>query len=177
VQYLADMGADVIKIEPPGKGAFERGWAGGNTFRNGVSVFFLLANRNQRSLTLNLKHPEGLAIARRLVQRADVLVENFRPGVMDRFGLGYQDVREINPRIIYASASGFGQQSPLRDLPGQDLIIQAMSGLAAATGRAGSRRRLPAPLWSISTGHPYSPWVSWPPCSRGSERGRDSVSR
>ncbi len=137
VQYLADMGAGVIKIEPPGTGAFERGWAGGNTFRNGVSVFFLLANRNQRSLTLNLKHPEGLAIARRLVERADVLVENFRPGVMDRLGLGYQDVRAINPRMIYASASGFGQQSPSRDLPGQDLIIQAMSGLAAATGRAG----------------------------------------
>lgn len=137
VQYLADMGAGVIKIEPPGTGAFERGWAGGNTFRNGVSVFFLLANRNQRSLTLNLKHPEGLAIARRLVERADVLVENFRPGVMDRLGLGYQDVRAINPRMIYASASGFGQQSPFRDLPGQDLIIQAISGLAVATGRAG----------------------------------------
>src|SRR2546425_2536200 len=137
VQHLADMGASVIKIEPPGTGAFERSWAGADTFRNGVSVFFLLANRNQRSLTLNLKHAEGLAIARRLVERADVLVENFRPGVMDRLGLGYQDVRAINPRIIYASASGFGQQSPFRDLPGQDLIIQAMSGLAAATGRAG----------------------------------------
>jgi len=136
VQYLADMGADVIKVEPPGTGAFERSWAGADTFRNGVSVFFLLANRNQRSLTLNLKHPEGPAIARRLVERADVLVENFRPGVMDRLGLGYQDVRAINPRIVYASASGFGQQSPFRDLPGQDLIIQAMSGLAAATGRA-----------------------------------------
>ena len=137
VQYLADMGADVIKIEPPGTGAFERGWAGGNTFRNGVSVFFLLANRNQRSLTLNLKHPEGLAITQRLVERADVLVENFRPGVMDRLSLGYQNVRAINPGIIYASASGFGQESPFRHLPGQDLIIQAMSGLAAATGRAG----------------------------------------
>ncbi|MGH2554456.1 MAG: CaiB/BaiF CoA transferase family protein [Actinomycetota bacterium] len=137
VQYLADMGADVVKIEPPGKGAWERQWAGGDTFRDGVSVFFLLANRNQRSLTLNLKHPDALAIARRLVERSDVLVENFRPGVMDRLGLGYQDVQTMSPRIIYASASGFGQQSPFRDLPGQDLIIQALSGLAAATGRAG----------------------------------------
>lgn len=137
VQYLADMGADVIKIETPGEGAWERRWAGGDTFRNGVSVFFLLANRNQRSLTLNLKHPEGLVIAQRLVEHSDVLVENFRPGVMERFGLGYEDVRAINPRMIYASASGFGQQSPFRDLPGQDLILQAISGLAAATGRAG----------------------------------------
>src|SRR5687767_2679280 len=137
VQYLADMGADVVKIESPKEGAWERRWAGADTFRNGVSVFFLLANRNQRSLTLNLKHPEALAIARRLVERSDVLVENFRPGVMERLGLGYQEAQSLNPRIIYASASGFGQESPFRDLPGQDLIIQALSGLAAATGRAG----------------------------------------
>jgi crotonobetainyl-CoA:carnitine CoA-transferase CaiB-like acyl-CoA transferase len=137
VQYLADMGADVVKIEAPGKGAWERQWAGADTFRNGVSVFFLLANRNQRSLTLNLKHPETHAIARRLVESSDVLIENFRPGVMDRLGLGYEDVRRMNPRIVYASASGFGQHSPFRDLPGQDLIIQALSGMAAATGRAG----------------------------------------
>jgi crotonobetainyl-CoA:carnitine CoA-transferase CaiB-like acyl-CoA transferase len=137
VQYLADMGADVVKIEAPGKGAWERQWAGADTFRNGVSVFFLLANRNQRSLTLNLKHAEAREIARRLVERSDVLVENFRPGVMDRLGLGYEAVRKINSRMIYASASGFGQQSPSRDLPGQDLIIQALSGMAAATGRAG----------------------------------------
>jgi crotonobetainyl-CoA:carnitine CoA-transferase CaiB-like acyl-CoA transferase len=137
VQYLADMGADVIKIEPPEIGAWERRWAGADAFRNGVSVFYLLANRNVRSLTLNLKHPEALTIARRLVSEADVLVENFRPGVMDRLGLGYKESKRLNAGIIYASCSGFGKDSPYRDLPGQDLLIQALSGLAAVTGRAG----------------------------------------
>src|SRR5574341_2037960 len=84
VQFLADLGADVIKIEPPGGTLWERNWTGGDHFLNGVSVFFLLAHRNQRSLTLNLKHPEGVAIARRLVEGVDVLVQNFRPGVMAR---------------------------------------------------------------------------------------------
>lgn len=137
VQYLADMGADVIKIEPPGAGAWERTWAGGETFLNGVSAFFLLSHRNNRSLTLNLKHPEGQAIAHRLIAEADVLVQNFRPGVMERFGLGYEDVRSLNPRLIYVSASGYGEDGPARDLPGQDLLLQAMSGLAAITGRDG----------------------------------------
>lgn len=136
VQYLADMGADVIKIEPP-RGAWERTWAGGDTFLNGVSAFYLLSHRNIRSLTLNLKHPEGQAVARRLVAQADVLVQNFRPGVIEKFGLGYAEVKEINPQIIYASASGYGEDSPYRDLPGQDLLVQALSGLVWITGRAG----------------------------------------
>jgi crotonobetainyl-CoA:carnitine CoA-transferase CaiB-like acyl-CoA transferase len=136
VQYLADMGADVIKIEAPGAGAWERHWAGGDTFVNGVSAFFMLAHRNVRSLTLNLKDPQGLAIARRLAADADVVVENFRPGVMERLGLGHQTLREANPRLVYASASGYGGDSPHRDLPGQDLLVQSMSGLAAITGRA-----------------------------------------
>jgi crotonobetainyl-CoA:carnitine CoA-transferase CaiB-like acyl-CoA transferase len=136
VQYLADMGADVIKVEPPEVGAWERGWAGGDTFRNGVSVFFLLAHRNLRSVTLNLKHPDGQAIARKLTRQADVVVENFRPGVMERLGLGYQAVVQENPRVVYASASAFGHDSPYRHLPGQDLLIQAISGLTTVTGRA-----------------------------------------
>lgn len=137
VQYLADMGADVIKIEPPGGTLFERNWSGCDLFLNGVSAFYLCAHRNQRSLTLNLKHPEGLAAARRLVAGADVLVQNFRPGVMARLGLGYEDVAPLNPRLIYVSASGYGEASSYRDRPGQDLLLQAMSGLAAISGRAG----------------------------------------
>src|SRR5207253_1473175 len=106
-QYLADMGADVIKIEPPGRGAWERSWSGADTFIGGVSAFFMLANRNLRSVTLNLKSQRGVEVARRMVETADVIVENFRPGVMDRLGLGYEDVRKINPRIIYAAGSGY----------------------------------------------------------------------
>jgi crotonobetainyl-CoA:carnitine CoA-transferase CaiB-like acyl-CoA transferase len=133
-QYLADMGADVIKIEPPGRGAWERSWSGADTFIGGVSAFFMLANRNLRSVTLNLKSKRGVEVAQRLVETADVVVENFRPGVMDRLGLGYEDLRNINPRIIYAAGSGYGGDGPYSHLPGQDLLIQAISGLAANTG-------------------------------------------
>ena len=136
-QYLADMGADVIKIEPPGRGAWERSWAGADTFLGGVSAFFMLANRNVRSVTVNLKSDRGVEIAKRLVKTADVVVENFRPGVMDRLGLGYEDLRKINPRMIYASGSGYGSDGPYRHLPGQDLLIQAISGLGANTGTEG----------------------------------------
>jgi crotonobetainyl-CoA:carnitine CoA-transferase CaiB-like acyl-CoA transferase len=137
VQYLADMGADVIKIEPPGGKLFERTWAGCDLFLNGVSAFFLCAHRNQRSLTLNLKHPEGQSVARRLIAEADVLVQNFRPGVMARLGLSYEEVAPLNPRLVYVSASGYGEDSTYRDRPGQDLLLQAMSGLASISGRAG----------------------------------------
>ncbi len=133
-QYLADMGADVIKIEPPGRGAWERSWAGADAYLGGVSAFFMLANRNSRSMTLNLKSERGVEVARKLVETADVIVENFRPGVMDRLGLGYEAVREINPRVIYAAGSGYGSDGPYRHLPGQDLLIQAISGLGANTG-------------------------------------------
>jgi crotonobetainyl-CoA:carnitine CoA-transferase CaiB-like acyl-CoA transferase len=137
VQFLADLGADVIKIEPPGGTLWERNWSGADLYLNGVSAFFLCAHRNQRSLTLNLKHPEGQAIARRLVEQADVLVQNFRPGVMQRFNLDYATVSSFNPRLIYVSASGYGEASPYRDRPGQDLLLQAISGLASISGRAG----------------------------------------
>ena len=104
--------------------------------KNGVSVFFMLAHRNQRSLTLDLKHPEGRAVARRLVERADVLVQNFRPGVMARHGLDWETAKAIHPRLIYVSASGYGESSPYRDRPGQDLLMQGLSGLASISGRA-----------------------------------------
>jgi crotonobetainyl-CoA:carnitine CoA-transferase CaiB-like acyl-CoA transferase len=136
VQYLADMGADVIKIEAPGGKLYERTWSGCDLFLNGISAFFLCANRNQRSLTLDLKQPEGQAIARRLVAEADILVQNFRPGVATRLGLDYEELAALNPRLIYVSASGYGETSPYRDRPGQDLLIQAMSGLASISGRS-----------------------------------------
>ena len=137
VQFLADLGADVIKIEPPGGKLWERNWSGCDLYLNGVSAFFLSTHRNQRSLTLDLKRPEGQAIARRLAEHADVLVQNFRPGVMARFGLDHESTRSLNPRLVYVSASGYGQASPYRDRPGQDLLMQAISGLASISGRAG----------------------------------------
>jgi crotonobetainyl-CoA:carnitine CoA-transferase CaiB-like acyl-CoA transferase len=137
VQFLADLGADVIKVEPPGGTLWERNWSGENLYLNGVSAFFLAAHRNQRSLTLDLKHPEGREAARRLVERADVLVQNFRPGVMTRLGLDWEQAQAINPRLIYVSASGYGETNPYRDRPGQDLLMQAISGMASISGRAG----------------------------------------
>ncbi|HLH69633.1 MAG TPA: CoA transferase [Candidatus Dormibacteraeota bacterium] len=137
VQYLADLGADVVKVEPPGTGAWERHWAGADTFPGGVSAFFLLAHRNVRSLTLNLKSELGLAAARRLIATSEVVVENFRPGVMDRLGLGYEEARELRRDLIYVSASGYGADTSSRHLPGQDLLIQARSGLAWLAGREG----------------------------------------
>jgi crotonobetainyl-CoA:carnitine CoA-transferase CaiB-like acyl-CoA transferase len=133
IQHLADLGADVIAIEPIG-GAWQRKWGGGNRKVDGESVLFLCANRNKRSLSLNLKSPEGLEIARKLIKTADVVSENYRPGVMKAFGLDYESVKAIKPDIIYASASGYGQTGPYVERPGQDLLIQAMSGIAAITG-------------------------------------------
>jgi crotonobetainyl-CoA:carnitine CoA-transferase CaiB-like acyl-CoA transferase len=137
VQFIADLGADVIKIEPPGGTLWERNWAGCDLFLHGVSSFYLSTHRNQRSLTLDLKHPEGKAVARRLIEGADVLIQNFRPGVMARLGLGWEAARAWNPRLVYVSASGYGESSPYRDRPGQDLLLQALSGLASISGRAG----------------------------------------
>lgn len=143
IQLLADLGADVVKVEAPGTGAWERHWAGAETFPGGVSAFFMLANRNQRSVTLNLKSPEGLEAARRLIASSDIVVENFRPGVMERLGLGYEAVKQLRPDVIYVSASGYGAEGPYRHLPGQDLLIQAVSGLASLAGRAGE---VPMPM-------------------------------
>jgi len=132
-QYLADMGADVIKVEPP-CGAFERHWSGGDSYVGGVSAFLLAANRNKRSLAIDLKAPGAREIVLRLIDGADVVVENFRPGVLDRLGLGYEAVRARNPAIVYASATGLGADGPDAARPGQDLLMQARSGLVAATG-------------------------------------------
>ena len=137
VQFLADLGADVVKIEPPGGTLWERNWSGCDLYKNGVSVFYMSTHRSQRSLAVDLKHPDGQAVARRLIEGADVLVQNFRPGVMERLGLGWEAARALNPRLIYVSASGYGEASPYRERPGQDLLLQAVSGLAHISGRAG----------------------------------------
>ncbi|HTW26849.1 MAG TPA: CoA transferase [Acetobacteraceae bacterium] len=136
-QFLGDMGADIVKIERPGSGEWERGLAAMGQLLGGDSPFFLAMNRNKRSLTLDLKAPEAQEIVRELVRRGDVVVENFRPGVLDRLGLGYDALRAINPRIIYAAGYGYGSSGPYLRRPGQDLLIQAMSGYAAQNGRAG----------------------------------------
>lgn len=135
-QLLADLGADVIKIEPVG-GAFERSWTGPGEFLEGFSPFFALANRNVRSIVVDLKSADGIAAVRRLLDDADVLVESFRPGTMERLGLSYDELSAANPRLVYASLSGYGSDGPYRDRPGQDVLVQALSGLAMATGRGG----------------------------------------
>lgn len=131
---LGDMGADIIKIERPGRGD---GIRKNGPFRQGESYPFTMINRNKRSLTLNLKDPRSKGIVERLIQQADILLENFRPGTMETLGLSYEKVSQINPRIIYASISGFGQTGPYRNRGGFDLIAQAMGGLMSVTGEPG----------------------------------------
>jgi crotonobetainyl-CoA:carnitine CoA-transferase CaiB-like acyl-CoA transferase len=128
---LADLGAEVVKVESP-DGDDTRSWQ--PPVRDGISTYYLGVNRNKRSIALDLKAPEDLAVAQELARRADVLVENFKPGGLARFGLDYESVSDGNPRVIYASISGFGSGPKGRALPGYDLIVQAMSGLMSLTG-------------------------------------------
>ncbi|RSS33901.1 CaiB/BaiF CoA-transferase family protein [Streptomyces sp. WAC08241] len=128
---LADLGADVIKIERPGTGDDTRAW--GPPFAGGEATYFLGVNRNKRSVSLDLTDPGDLAAARAIVDRADVLVENFRPGTMEKLGLGHEDVRATNPGLVYCSVTGFGTAEGAR-LPGYDLLVQAMGGLMSVTG-------------------------------------------
>ena len=129
---LGDLGADVVKIEEPGVGDDSRHW--GPPFAGGESAYFLSCNRNKRSVALNLKSEEGREALWRLVERADVLIENFRPGVIARLGFGYEAVRERNSRLIYCSISGFGQDGPEAHRVAYDLILQGMSGATYLTG-------------------------------------------
>ncbi|MFE0698814.1 CaiB/BaiF CoA transferase family protein [Streptomyces sp. NPDC058872] len=131
---LADLGADVIKIERPGSGDDTRAW--GPPFAAGEATYFLGVNRNKRSVALDLTDPEDLAAARAIVDRADVLVENFRPGTMEKLGLGYEEVRAANPGLVYCSVTGFGSAEGAR-LPGYDLLVQAVGGLMSVTGEPG----------------------------------------
>ena len=148
-QVLADLGADVICIEPVG-GAFQRHWGGANHRVDGESMLHLCGNRNKKSLAIDVKSPEGRKIIENLLLTADVLSENFRPGVMDKLGFGYEAVQNINPRIIYAAASGFGQDGPYSERPGQDLVIQALSGLANLNG---SENQPPTPVGVSAADH------------------------
>ncbi len=132
---LGDLGADVVKIEAPGRGDDSRGW--GPPFQGGESSYFLSLNRNKRSITLNLKHPAGQEVLRRLLEAADVLIENFSPGTMERLGFPYEAVRQIKPDIIYCSISGFGQFGPSAQKPAYDLILQGMGGIMSVTGPPG----------------------------------------
>jgi len=128
---LGALGAEVTKVEMPGTGDFTRSIA---PFAGGASIYFASVNRNKRSITLNLKKPAGRDALLRLAERADVFVENNRPGVMERLGLGYEAVSRINRRIVYASISGFGQTGPYRQRPAFDAVIQAMAGMMSITG-------------------------------------------
>lgn len=130
---LADLGAEIIKLEPPAGDDYRHI----GPFKDGESALFTLNNRGKQSLVLDLKDPADLALARGIAAQVDVVVENFRPGVAARLGLGAEDLRAANPRLIYCSISGFGQQGPFRDLPAYDLVVQAMSGLMAGTGEEG----------------------------------------
>jgi formyl-CoA transferase/CoA:oxalate CoA-transferase len=131
---LADMGARVIKIEQPGRGDETRAW--GPPFVAGESAYFLSINRNKESVTLDFKQPAARVALDRLLDRADVLVENFRPGTLERLGLGYDTVTTTHPRLIYASISGFGQTGPRKHQPGYDAVMQAEGGLMSVTGAA-----------------------------------------
>ena len=128
---LADMGADVIKLEVPGTGDDSREFP---PFKDGLSLYYVNLNRGKRSITLNLKTLEGKRLFKELVRRCDVLIENFRPGTMERLGLNYDELKVVNPRLVYAAISGFGQTGPYRDRPGYDIIGQAMGGLLSITG-------------------------------------------
>ena len=136
-KILGDFGAEVIKIEPPGQGDPLRNW---RLLRNGTSVWWQIQSRNKRSVTLDLRQPEAQDIARRLAEEADVLIENFRPGVLEDWGLGWKQLSALNPGLVMLRISGYGQTGPYRDRPGFGVIGEAMGGLRHLSGEPG---RLP----------------------------------
>ncbi|MEW9670442.1 CaiB/BaiF CoA transferase family protein [Ammoniphilus sp. 3BR4] len=147
---LADLGADVVKIENPNGGDDSRGYG---PFVNGESVYFISLNRNKKSLSLNLKSPEGKKIFLSLVKDADVVLENFRPGTMEKLGLGYGELEKINQRLIYAASSGFGHTGPYSQRAAYDLIVQGMGGIMSLTGNPeGPPTRVGASIGDITSG-------------------------
>ena len=147
---LADQGAEVIKVESVDKGDDTRSFP---PMRDGQSHYFIALNRNKKSLALDLKSDKGRKIARDLVAQSDVLVENFRPGVMKRLGLGYEELAAINPKLIYCSISGFGAEGPLADKPSFDIVTQALSGAMSVNGEPGGRpTKLGIPLGDMGGG-------------------------
>ena len=161
-QNMADLGAEVIKVERPGVGddsrAFGPPWVKDSDGRDTKdSAYFTSANRGKKSITLNIAVPEGQAIARQLAERADVLIENYKYGDLARYGLGYEDLRKVNPRLIYCSVTGFGQSGPYRERPGYDFMIQGMGGMMSVTGEpddapGGGPQRAGVPIADIITG-------------------------
>jgi len=155
---LGDLGADVIKVEQPGRGDESRGW--GPPFVGepygpypGESAYFIAANRNKRSVTVNLKSPPGQEVVCRLAAVSDALVENFRTGVLDEMGLGYEDLHRLNPRLVYCSISGYGRTGPYAERPGYDFIIQAEGGLMGITGpEEGPPYRVGVPIVDVTAG-------------------------
>ncbi len=157
-QLLGDLGADVIKIERPGKGDDTRGFAppyvrdaGGNA--TSESAYFMSANRNKRSVVVDLTKPEGQAVVRRLVGKADVLVENFKTGDLARYGLGYDHLKDENPALVYCSITGFGQTGPYASRPGYDFLVQGMGGIMSITGEPdGEPQKVGVPIADIMAG-------------------------
>ena len=133
-QLLGDMGAEIIKIEQPGQGDDTRQW--GPPWFHGESAYYLSCNRNKKSVTINLKHQTGQELLQRLAEDADVVVENFKVGALKKYGLDYDSLRAVNPRVIYCSITGYGQTGPYRNLSGYDFIVQAQGGIMSITGEA-----------------------------------------
>lgn len=147
---LADLGAEVFKIEPPGTGDETRSFP---PFRDGESHYYLGNNRGKKSIVIDLKSDAGVALARDLAAKCDIVLENYRPGVMDRLGLGYDALSAVNPRLIYCAISGFGMTGPLRDLPSFDIVAQALSGVLSVNGeRGGSAVKLGLPMGDLVGG-------------------------
>nr|WP_087573227.1 CoA transferase [Sphingomonas sp. JE1] len=152
-QMLADLGAEVIKVEPP-EGDDTRHFP---PMRDGVSHYFLSVNRSKKSIVVDLKTEEGVALVRELAALSDILIENYRPGVMERLGLGYESLKADNPRLIYCAISGFGLTGPLRDRPSFDIVVQALSGALSVNGESGREpTKLGIPLGDL-VGGVYGP--------------------
>jgi crotonobetainyl-CoA:carnitine CoA-transferase CaiB-like acyl-CoA transferase len=151
---LGDLGADVIKVEPPVNGEFNRTRGFEDRQSNGEMTTFLAVNRNKRSLSIDLKSQEGKEVLYELVKKSDVFLQNFRHGTADRLGIGYADLKKINPKIVYCSISGYGSFGPYRDRPGQDLIVQGYSGSMFSVGAVGDDPT-PSALWGadVMTGY------------------------
>lgn len=147
---LADFGADIIKIEPPTVGDDSRAFG---PFIGKESAYFMSLNRNKRSITLNFKRPEEVDLFREMVKQADIVLENYRPGTMEKFGIGYPELKKINPKLIYASCSGFGHSGPYMLKPAYDIIVQAMGGIMSITGpEGGEPTRVGASVGDIVAG-------------------------
>ena len=147
---LSDLGADVIKVEDTGTGDESRTWP---PYKDGEAAAYLLFNRNKRAMTLDLKAPEGVEVVKTLVKGADVVIENFRTGTMESFGLGYEALSELNPKLIYCSVSAFGRTGPRKDAPGYEALMQAFSGIMSITGEPGGQPvRAGVSFLDLSTG-------------------------